>query len=273
MTRRVTRTRRTSGRRGQGMSTNIKAALLIGASVIVGGGLFGAHLVLAPAKADWDQATLCPAAGPSAAHVILIDRSDPITALQAQRVRQVVERAINEALPAERIDLYVAEGDGREALSPRISLCNPGRDGNQYYQNPRRIRERYDASFKAPVEATLTSLLEASRRNASPIIESIKAVCVGAFGSLPQGRPTRVTVISDMLQHSPLISHFRERDFDAFARSGRIAQALADCRGAQFDVVYLLRPEHRRIQDRGHQLFWEKLIDRDNGRLMRMEAI
>jgi len=197
MSRRAARPRRTSSRRGQGMAGNLKAVLLLGGSLAVGACLFGAHWVLAPAKADWDQATLCPAAGPSGVHVVLIDRSDPITALQAQRVRQVVERAISEAQPAERIDLYVAEGDGRDALTPRISLCNPGRDGNQYYQNPRRIRERYDASFRAPVEATLTSLLETSRRNVSPIIESIKAVCVGAFGSLPQGRPTRVTVISD----------------------------------------------------------------------------
>ena len=270
---REARRRRSGSRARSGDRKTLLGWLVLVSAVVIAGGIFAAKSYLTPASSTWDQTTLCPSTGPTAVHVVLLDRSDPITPLQAQRVRQLVDRIIEDAQPGERVDLYVAEGDGREALLPRVSLCNPGREGNPYYQNPRRIRERYEASFKAPVERTLASLLEPSGRNNSPIIESIKSVCVAAFGPLPQGRPTRVTVVSDMLQNSNLISHFRERDFEAFARSPRLTLALADCRSAQFSVLYLLRPEHRRIQDRGHQLFWEKLIDRNNARLIRMEAI
>jgi hypothetical protein len=268
--RRERQSRRRGGASGRG---NLLAFFLLGSAAISVGGILAAKSILSPAKGSWDQATLCPSTGPTAVHVVLVDRSDPITPLQAQRVRQVMNRIIEDAQPGERIDLYVADGDGREALAPRVSLCNPGREGNALYQNPRRIRERYETSFKVPVEATMASMLEPAGRGSSPIVESIKSVCVGAFGSLPQGRTTRVTLVSDMLQHSSLISHFRERDFEAFARSPRLALGLADCRSAQFSVLYLLRPEHRRIQDRGHQLFWEKLIDRNNARLIRVEAI
>jgi hypothetical protein len=47
--------------------------------------------------------TMCPAAGSTAVHAVLVDRSDAITPLQAQRIRQVFDRVVEEAAVGERI--------------------------------------------------------------------------------------------------------------------------------------------------------------------------
>src|SRR5690348_7082010 len=57
------------------------------------------------------DANNCPRSGPKAIHVIMIDRSDPISEQQAQRVRQDVEDLKRNAAFGTRFDLYTFEGD------------------------------------------------------------------------------------------------------------------------------------------------------------------
>jgi hypothetical protein len=241
-------------------------------------------LLLAGGAAAWwftrqpavDRVTLCPASGPTGIHAVLIDRSDPITPLQATRVRQVLEQAVLEAPVGARIALYVAESDGITALSPELALCNPGRDANPIYQNPRMIREQYEQQFKSRLDAAITRLLAQSTRQTSPIMESLKAVCIDAFGAQPVGAALRMTLVSDLIQHSPAVSHIRDRDYEALLRSPRLQALVADCKGASVEIVYLLRPTQRGqpgIQTRAHQSFWDRYLQRVNARPRSMEPV
>lgn len=220
-----------------------------------------------------DTGTSCPIAGPTAVHAILLDQSDPITPLQAQRLSQIVDRVIDEASIGERIDLYVLTADGTQALTPRLSLCRPKSEGSIWTENPKRIHDRYVARFRQPLDETLKALMTPSPAKTSPIMESVKAVCVAAFGALPRDTPVRLTIASDMIQFSSLLDHYKQRDFDVFSKSPSYNEVLADCHRAATDVLYLVRPRDVRVQDRKHQLFWEKFFDRENASLNRMEAI
>ncbi len=110
-----------------------------------------------------DELTLCPVRGPKSVRAILVDRSDPITPLQAQKVRQELDRLKNTS-SAERIDLYVAVGDAANVLEPKLRLCNPGsgKDANELYQNPELIQKRFDAQFWSAIERALGELLQTS---------------------------------------------------------------------------------------------------------------
>jgi hypothetical protein len=220
-----------------------------------------------------DVGTSCPVSGPAGVHAILLDRSDPITPLQAQRLSQVVDRVVEAAEVGDRIDLYVLTADGTQALTPRLSLCRPKSDASMWTANPKRIHERYITRFRKPLDDALKALMEPSPAKTSPIMESVKAVCVAAFGALPRGTPARLTIASDMIQYSGVLDHYRQRDFDAFAKTAGYNEVLADCHRASVDVLYLVRPRDVRIQDRKHQLFWEKFFDRENASLKRMESI
>ncbi len=104
-------------------------------------------------------------------------------------------------------------------------------------------------------------------------MQSIKAVCVAAFGELPHGTPVRLTIASDMIEYSSLLDHYKQRDFEAFSRTVGYKEVLADCHGAKVNILYLVRPRDVRVQDRRHELFWEQFFEHMNATLIKVEAI
>lgn len=254
-------------------------------------GTVGAILLAALAFGLWwvnarqvpiDEATNCPRVGPRAVHALLIDQSDPISPQQAERVRQEMARLRAESNFGERIDVYVMEGDVQNLLTPVLSLCNPGnpREANPLYENPEQIRRAFEERYAAQVQRTIDALLSASNRPNSPILESIKAVAIGSFGPFDQGAiPLRLTIVSDMVQHSQAVSQFRgDTSFAELSRAPAWLALLANLKRADVYLYYLLRASARRqggapIQNRGHQQFWEQAIAAFNGRLVRLEAM
>ena len=118
--------------------------LIIGLALI--GALGGAWYWVGKNRTRLDAASNCPVTGPTAIHVILIDRSDPIQPLQAQQARQTIDRYVKNAKIGERFDLYTANGDAGNVLSAVASVCNPGRgdQANELYQNPQMIQRQFE---------------------------------------------------------------------------------------------------------------------------------
>lgn len=250
---------------------SLKFLLVLGSGLVLIVAILAGRVVLTPEPID--STTLCPRRGVLAVHAVLVDRSDPISPLQATQIRNALNTIVKDAQAGERIDLYVADADGRAAPAPVLSLCSPGREANPIYQNPDNIRKRYEEAFRRPIEETLTALLSPSRNDSSPIMESIKTACVGSFGSLPAGIPVRLTIVSDMLQNSPVMNHFRDREFARTLTSPRLASVLADCRSARVHILYVLQPQYRAYQTRQHQVFWENLLDRMNARVTAIDLV
>jgi hypothetical protein len=223
----------------------------------------------------------CPIAGPRAIHMIIFDRSDPITRQQAQRVEQVLHRLRDEAKFGYRFDLFTFEGDTKSVLQPILKVCSPRRyeEANELIENPDRIKKVYDEKFSAVLDRTMSELLVESTRDNSPIIESLKAAAITSFGHVQKGNiPLRVTLVSDMVQHSALYSQFTsESNFSSLVRNSAWATLRPDLKGATVDILYLLRPSAKRggvaIQSRGHQTFWEQLISGSGGRLESVEPL
>ena len=131
----------------------------------------------------------CPKTGPKAVHVILIDRSDPISSQQAQHIRQVIQRLKADAAFGTRFDVYTFEGDSANELPPVLRVCAPGRpqDANELIENPERVRKRYEKSFAIVLDKVINELLRASTRPNSPIVESLRAAAQTSFGALRRG--------------------------------------------------------------------------------------
>src|SRR5258708_4633877 len=131
-------------------------------------------------KVEIDEATNCPKDGPRAIHVLLFDQTDPIFQQPALRVKQHVRLLAENAIPGQRFDLYTIEGDSQKLLNPLLQICSPGKgkDANVVYENPEQIQERFEHRFIAVLEKTVGDLLEASTKQNSPIIESMKAAAI-----------------------------------------------------------------------------------------------
>jgi hypothetical protein len=79
-------------------------------------------------------------------------------------------------------------------------------------------------------------------------------------------------LISDLVQHSPALSHLRTNpDFDQLSRNSNWASLRPDLRGAEVEILYVLRPSAVRnssaVQTRGHQEFWNQLVAASGGRV------
>jgi hypothetical protein len=229
-----------------------------------------------------DEATNCPKDGPRGVHVLLFDQTDPICEQQALQVKQRVRLLADNAIMGGRFDLYTIEGNSQKLLNPVLQICSPGKgkDASILYENPEQIQDRFEHRFIEVLDGTLGDLLRATSRQNSPIIESMRAAAIESFGSFQQTKehPFSMTIISDMVQHSPLYSHIRSApNFGDLSRSPTWRSLQPDLRGSRVEIVYLLRSSAVRagkpIQNRGQQLFWEELIAASNGRPGAMDPI
>jgi hypothetical protein len=243
----------------------------------LGGGLWW----LKSKRPDIVESTLCPKSGPRAVHALLFDRTDPVTSQQGLEIKQHIARLLKSPMTGQRFDLYTVEGDTQKVLEPLLQVCSPGqgKDANEIYENPGKIQKKFETRFVDVLTHTVSGLLEASTKPSSPIVESIRAASISSFGPFADSEiPVELTIVSDMVQHSPLSSHFRSiPNFRELSRSQPWRSLQPDLRGANVVILYLLRPSAVRsgvpIQNRGHQLFWEELVSAANGRLVSFQPI
>lgn len=244
-------------------------------------GLIAGNHWVRTAKQKTDAETLCPLSGPKAVHALIIDRSDPITELQAQRVKQVVHVLKTNAEFGKRFDIYTFVSKPGQALEPVLRICSPGKpeNANELIDNPKRVRKTYEDRFSSVIDKTIDDLIKSSMRHRSPILESLRAAAQKSFGEFVAGdTPLRLTLISDLIQHSSSLSHYRVKpDFGRLKGSFLWASLRPQLKGAEVDALYLLRPEARRngapVQTRGHQVFWEQVIAHGGGVVQKIEPL
>ena len=123
-----------------------------------------------------------------------------------------------------RLDIYTFEGDARNELHPFFKRCSPGlaKEANELIENPDMIRRDFEEKFAKALDKIVDLLLKELTRPTSPILESLKAATITSFGSLGGSKPIplRVTLFSDMVQHSALYSQFRsESDFTKLSKN------------------------------------------------------
>ena len=261
------RSRSDTGKTLQGVVLGVIGVLLIG-------GLVGANFWIQSTTTKLDEAN-CPVDGPRGVHMIMIDRSDPITGQQGLRIKQMIDRIADESETGERFDFFVFEGDSKQVLNPTLSVCAPGRpeDASELYQNPEKIRKRYEEDFIMRVKSVVDELTSENELDSSPILESIRAASLWSFGKHSSGEvPLKLTLISDMIQNSALLSQYKGNvTFDDFQKSDEWLAARPPLKGASVDILYLLRgvtsPRAKAVQNRGHQLFWEQLVFASGGKL------
>jgi len=224
-------------------------------------------------QVEKDATTNCPITGPAAVHVIMIDRSDAISAQQAQRVKQEFKEYLLHSQKYERFDLYVLEGDEKSVLEPMASLCNPGNSdqANELTENKYLIDRRFEEIFTKQLDKKLDELLVPNSYKNSPLIESIRAAAISSFGiDLNKNIPRKITIVSDFIQHSKYISHYKgETNFEQFYKTPSWPLIQPNLRNAQVRILYIYRPsavrknsdgKETQIQNMAHLSFWEKLF-------------
>jgi uncharacterized membrane protein len=272
--------RRSQRKRSEFKNRSLGAFLVVLGVILIGLLIGGAWWIRHSTPAV-DAETNCPVNGPKVVNVLIFDRSDPISGQQAQRVRFAVDELKRAANFGYRFDIYTFEGDTKAALEPVLKICSPGRpeEANEVFQNPDFVRKKYEERFSSMLDRAIDGLLKASIRDNSPIIESLRAATLTSFGPITDGQAKlHVLLVSDMVQHSAQYSQFKaDANFPQLARTPGWAGLRPNLKGADVEVLYLQRPSAKRasvpIQSRGHQMFWEQLVQDGNGIITKFEPI
>lgn len=263
--------------RGTGAQMAAIVALLVGIVGVVGG--LG-YLTLA-ANAQYvpvDKETLCPLSGVVAQTVILLDTTDALAEVtRSDALNKLTD--VTAGIPkGGLLDVRVLNEDPGH-IQRVISLCNPG-DGkglDPLIANPEMARKRWNERFDGPVREVLRDSVIGQEQNASPILAAIQQIAAELVSSNRQKAiPTRVVVISDMLEHTGHYSHFR--DGLAFETYLDIAaeRYLTDLSNADIDF-WMVQRNRRDLAPEDIAQFWLTWADRSHGkgkvtRLMGMDG-
>lgn len=206
-----------------------------------------------------DIHTLCPVSGPVGHVILLVDRTDPLNFTQKQAFLQYLTELAKKRIKAgELLSVFVLGEDFTAQTTPLFERCHPG-DGtgkNMWTANPEKMRRVFDTQFLSPVVALVDTLQTKVPASYSPIMEMIQLVAINGFRTKNSAGPKQLYIISDMLQNTPVYSHYQgSLDFPVLEKTPFFTRVKTDLHGVTVELAYLLTNPTR--QTRRHAKFWE----------------
>lgn len=200
-------------------------------------------------------------ATPAAVVVWLIDATDPLSDAQLGWVTGEIRRS-GEHLPMGGrmaiLQLDPKSTDG--VLSATLETCKPndGSHASAWTENARLLDARFQQDFLGPLEEIMARLRKPLTAETSPLLEALHATAPRLAVADPGGQHELV-IVSDMLQHSSLLSHFRGGySFTALAEGASVYLTRLDgLRGARV-TIYLIRDHYPQRLTAEHRRFWDE---------------
>jgi hypothetical protein len=158
------------------------------------------------------------------------------------------------------------------SFRPRSDLCRPPSQGNELYENNRKITKDFYVRFLLPVTSALEQSLSVDVGERSPILETLQLI--SRSQEIEDGGRKTLIVVSDMLQNTPGFSHYRDRrSYGDFVRSGFASDVKADFRDWSIIVIYLRRYRDRHLQQGAHVDFWQRYFHDAGGKVTRWAGV
>jgi hypothetical protein len=254
-----------TARRPDARRAPVLAAFGLGIFVLAFLGLVvGAQMLARPGRLD--EKTLCPAAGPSALTVVLVDTTDPLSTIQRAAVMVRLNQIVSRLRLDEEIAVYSINPTG-DPLKPDFVICRPikPREVSELTGNRAIAQKRFDETFEPKVHAVLAASMSAGPSGRSPIMAAIQAIAVSAFqaGDAASANgtalPKRLVIVSDMLENSEAGSHYKGApDFQVFKSTPAYARVRSHLDDVTVTILYLRRDDAAGVQGLAHIRFWNQ---------------
>lgn len=233
------------------------------------------------------DANLCPRdASPARATVLLLDTSDPLTPKHGAELRRLVDELQDQAgefpvAPGERLVVYAIAED-LAAIEPLLQVCNPGVHPDNWgwweeISRGRAIDLHHWGRFKERVEALFAHVGDQLAQPSSPIIETLGVIVPRYASSLrhaasSKAEPTHLILFSDLLQHSPALSHYGEYP-DGDANTVPLSALRTNLANVDVSIYRLSRERDSRWQTPEHYHWWKHFVRASGGRVVWMEPL
>ena len=175
---------------------------------------------------------------------ILVDTSNKISLQDGEKAFSHIEAWTRQLPILQEVSVYGLPAD--ESKKPDLLAkpwCVPkqGKTANVLYENPRLAEVAFKGKFLTRIQKIFRFLLEKEEANHSPILETLTRFA-------ERDDVDSVWLVSDMLQHSPQISHYNN--------SGDMASLCAKLNFAKIKIYYVERGVKQ--QSLSHREKWEE---------------
>lgn len=222
-----------------------------------------------------DKVTLCPAEGPLAHYVLLVDKTDPLNFTQKQAFNVIIQELIEKRIPEGALfSVFVLGENFTENSAPLIELCNPGTgaDKNKYTSNLQRLQAQYRKKFVEPLLKQSESLVSTQPSKESPIFEMLQLVGINAFRKHSIQGERRLILMSDMLHNTQQFTMYKGAvDFTQFASSDYAKKRQLELPGVQVEVHYLMNSPQ--LQTKRNLKFWEEYFNKAGARIVEVRPL
>jgi len=169
--------------------------------------------MLGPCKVEPSVALdsdLCPTNKPiPQVTAILLDRTDPLTPLQAQDARNFLLDAVRTAGKFSEVHVYTVGSIEERLLNRDLRICQPGSPDNvNKWTAPIRKAIQNSRKFEKAIQTFFDSQVGGGVEDHSPIFESIKSVASSSFSNADDALK-QLIIVSDGIQHSQDLSHYK----------------------------------------------------------------
>lgn len=237
----------------------------------------------------------CPReGGPSREVIVLIDVSDPLSDKHKSELERILAEMTNPAASGSHRSLPMRKGERvtvyllKTTAAPKeiIQICHPGQPKERPWYNAliqgRLIADKLKLNaekqwkhFKTGLVDEVYKLLpdiEGEPQHKSPILETIAVVTARHASSrraAAGAKPTHLIVISDLLQNTDMLSHYR-----AYPKPSGIPRELgSDLSRVHVSLFRLERHKYEQFQTPEHFYWWTDWVETMEGKVVWQQAL
>lgn len=196
---------------------------------------------------------------------VLFDTTEPMIPSQAREIENRMSSIISGLEVFDRVAFYEVRSDERSAVR-KVSLQLDSRSSNidhfcrqqvSWEDSPSRVR--LNEELPRLISQEMLQNVEQGEQDFSPITDALRFIAADVTG---KQFPTRVIVVSDMIEHSEILSMYRPGWFDNVyiaSRQSILNQRPIFPEGTEIDVFLLNRAESR-VQNEELQQYWAQVL-------------
>lgn len=203
---------------------------------------------------------------PARSSVILLDYSDSVATQTRDEILARATAWISDSVKeGEMVSIFTVDNSASRNLVPRFSRCKPPREGNELYQNTKKIEKDFTELFSQPLNEILST--SPGRSDESPIAQTIIDLSLSRF--LSAADTNALLVFSDMLENTESFSLYKcsspESAVAEFrsSRQGALPRPSYENLRVSLHLVPRLGTPQTTVQCRDH--FWQWFFGDNSG--------
>ena len=215
--------------------------------------------------------------------IVVVDQSEALSVSHKRQVKDILLDyfADEGQLPIRASVVFYAFGKNDfspagagQTLQPVVQLCRPPTTGNEVFENKRKLERTFRDQFVIPLYETLDRSLDVSLGERSPILEMLQYISrtQDIKESSFKSKKKTLILVSDLLQHSSVISHYKGAAYQDFLKSASMLKS--DLRGWSVRILYLQRyGKDQALQNRQLDEFWMRYFQDAGAKIERMARL